>query len=144
MGTSPRHLEDYQRRSPRLYRRLRRIGLILLLGIVIQLPVSTLYGFLSNPTGDGWERLFAFNVLQNIGFGLLLMHGVLFLSKSIERFCWWMSFFAIAILSLATLTYHPAVDAALPVWLKGAANLSPRARFPVVPFNSALGPCSES
>jgi hypothetical protein len=132
------HLEEYQRLSPRLYRRLRRIGVILLLGLVIQLPTSTVYGFLLSPTHDGWERIFAFNVLQNIGFGLLLMHGVLFFSKSIDRFRWWMGLSAIAILLLATLTYRPSVDAALPAWLKGALNLSHRARFPAVPFTAFI------
>jgi hypothetical protein len=135
------HLDDYTQFSPRLYKRIRRIGLILLLGFVIQLPVSTLYGLVTLSTDTGWARLYAFNVLQNIGFGLLLMHVVLFMSKSVDLFRWSMTGVAIAIIVLAPLTYHPAVDSVLPMWLKGALNLYHRARFPIVPFAAfiALG-----
>lgn len=132
------HLEEYTRYSPKLARRLRRIGIIFLLGTVLQLPASSLYGIVLHTSEAGMRRLIAFNVLQNIAFGLLLLHGILFFAKTVRRFAIAALIAGVVILASAPLVYHPAVDAQLPQWLQGALNLAHGARFPIVPFTAFI------
>jgi uncharacterized membrane protein len=127
-------IEEYTHLSNRLKARLRRIGFILFLGILLQLPATTLQGSLQVTDTAAWERFFSFNVLQTIGLSLFLLHVVLWFARTPRRFGVTVAVVTTAIFLLAHLTYSPAVDAVLPMWCRGAVNLYHQSRFPMVPF----------
>jgi hypothetical protein len=114
--------------------RLRRIGLILFLGVLLQLPTGTLQGCLAETDPVKWERLVSFNVLQTIGIGLLTLHGALLFSKRRAHFEWGVLALALAVFAAASITYRTDVDEALPMWARGMANLYHQSRFPLVPY----------
>ncbi len=132
------HWDDYIRWSPRLWGRVRRIALIFLLGYVLHLWAPTLTQSVHWFSPGNWERFLRFDVLQNIAFGLTLLHVLALVVRRRERF-WKAALAALAVvLLLAPLTYHPQLDARLPAGLTAALNLYHLSRFPVVPFTGYL------
>jgi uncharacterized membrane protein len=133
-------LESYTSLSDpnRLVARLRRIALILFLGILLQLPATTFSGALEVTDPAVWERFFGFNVLQNIGLSLLLLHVILFVARTPDRFGKTVAALAVLIFFSATITFRPEVDAVIPTWIRGALNLYHQSRFPMVPFTGFI------
>ena len=131
-------MEAYTSMSDRMKARLRRIGFILFLGMVLQMPSATLYGMMQVTSPARWEYFYSFNVLQNIGLGLLMLHGLLFSCRDARRFAITAGIGAVVIFAAASLTYRPSFDAVLPVFLKGAFNLYHKSRFPMVPLTAFM------
>ena len=131
-------MADYTHLSERMRGRIRRISYILFLGMVLQIPSATLSGMLQVTDPIRWERFVSFNVLQNIGCGLALLHLILFLTRTTKRFAATVGICAIAIFALASITYRPEFDAALPFFLRGAFNLFHFSRFPLVPLTAFI------
>ena len=129
-------LDEYVRWTAKSAHRARRIALIFFLGLILQLPGATLYSVTTRLTPANLEYLFAFNVLQNIGFGLLLLHILLLSTRTLPRFRVAAILTTIAILAVGPIAYDPATDPALPIWLRGAFNLSHVSRFPIVPYSA--------
>ena len=84
------------------------------------------------------ERFLRFDVLQNIGFGLGLLHLTLYLAGSPDRFWKGAVFLLLAILALASLTYRPDVDARLPMAVGAMVNRYHGSLFPVIPYTASL------
>ena len=131
-------MSEYTYLSPRMVGRLKRIGFILFLGMILQIPSATLWGWLHVSDPVRWERFFSFNVLQNIGSGLLLLHGALFLTKTRQGFAITTFVSAIVIFALSPITYRPEVDAAIPMAFRGALNLFHGSRFPAIPLTAFI------
>jgi uncharacterized membrane protein len=138
---------DYLHMSPKLRSRVRRIGLILGLGFVLQLWAPTLHQSILSYSQQNIEHLFAFNVLQNIGFSLALLHLLLLVVRQPHRFIFAAGFGGLGIFCLSTITYLPAVDRVLPLPIAAMVNLYHQSLFPLVPFagyallGAVLGAC---
>ncbi len=78
--------EEYHRWGPPLERRLRRLLLILLLGLFLHLPYLSIRKIIIDGTADDYLRLFQFDVLHCIGIGLLVLHALVFLFRSEAHF----------------------------------------------------------
>ncbi|MBN2343880.1 MAG: DUF1624 domain-containing protein [Deltaproteobacteria bacterium] len=133
-----KYWDDYTHISPRLIARLRRIGYILFLAYLLHMYGGTLARMVSWYNPNRLEAFLRFDVLQNIGFGLLILHTAAFAVKKIEHF--WKITLAlfIGVLLLATLTYDPAIDAHLPLGLAPALNMYHRSLFPLIPFTGFM------
>lgn len=133
-----KYWDDYTHVSPRLLSRVRRIGYILFLAYLLHMYGGTLAQMVSWYNPKRIEAFLRFDVLQNIGFGLLILHTAAFVVKKIEHF--WKIILAlfIGVISLAVFTYDPAVDQQLPFWLAPALNMYHRSLFPLVPFTGFM------
>ncbi|MDJ0762422.1 MAG: heparan-alpha-glucosaminide N-acetyltransferase domain-containing protein [Myxococcota bacterium] len=132
------HFDDYLHWTPRLQARIRRIGLILLLGYVLNLWASTLTQTVASFDAIRLERLLKFDVLQNIAFGLALLHIIAWRAGRPNRFLWIALASAVAVFGLACVTYRPEIDALLPAPLQAMVNMYHRSRFPVVPYTGYI------
>ncbi|MBN2719206.1 MAG: DUF1624 domain-containing protein [Deltaproteobacteria bacterium] len=133
-----KYWDDYTRISPRLIARARRIGYILFLAYLLHMYGGTLVQMISWHTPAKLEYFLRFDVLQNIGIGLLMLHTAAYLMKKIEYFWKVMLGLFIGIMVLAVFTYDPAVDAKLPIWLAPALNMYHRSLFPLIPVTGFM------
>lgn len=132
------HWEDYMSFTPKMWARIRRIGLILLLGYVLDMWASTLVQSIDGITAQKWERFLRFQALQNIGFGLAALHLIVWASGTKKRFFKLTLALTFAVLALATVTYRKDVDAMLPIELSTMLNLFHGSWFPVVPYTGFM------
>jgi hypothetical protein len=127
------HWEDYMSLTPRMWSRIRRIGLILFLGYVLNMWAPTLARAIDNFSPQNWEQFLRCDILQNIGFGLAALHLVARAAGTKKRFFKLTLGLALAVLALAAVTYRKDVDSLLPVALSTMVNLFHGSRFPIVP-----------
>lgn len=78
--------EEYHRINPSLVRRVGRIFLVLGLGYLLHLPFFSLRKILGEATEANLLQLSQSDVLHCIGFGLLLLHLLIFFFRSQRRF----------------------------------------------------------
>ena len=124
--------------SERMKARIRRIALILFLGYIMHLWAPTLRLSIARFDPEKWEGFLRFDVLQNIGIGIIGLHLIARLAGRPERF-WKLSLFAMAaVIAVAPLTYRPDMDARLPIELASMVNMHHRSIFPVVPYTAYL------
>ena len=127
------HWEDYMSLTPKMWARIRRIGLILFLGYVLNMWSPTLTMAIDSFSAQNWEQFLRCDILQNIGFGLAALHLIAWAAGTKKRFFKLTLGFALAVLVLAAVTYRNDVDSLLPVALSTTLNLFHGSRFPVVP-----------
>jgi hypothetical protein len=132
------HWEDYLKLTPRMWARIRRIGLILFLGYLLNLWAPTLVRAIDIVTAEKWERFLRCEVLQNIGFGLAALHLLVWVAGTKKRFCRLTTVLALAVLALAALTYRKDIDLLLPIELSTMLNLYHGSRFPIVPYTGFM------
>ncbi len=81
-----RRWEEYHHWDPPLAKRIRRLLLVILLGLALHLPYFSLRKILFEGTLSDYLQLFQFDVLHCIGIGLLSLHGLIFFFKYETRF----------------------------------------------------------
>jgi len=81
-----RRWEAYHHWDPPLARRVRRLLLVILLGLALHLPYFSFRKILIEGTLSEYLQLFQFDVLHCIGIGLLSLHGLIFFFKHETRF----------------------------------------------------------
>jgi uncharacterized membrane protein len=132
------HWKDYMSLTPRMWARIRRIGLILFLGYLLSMWAPTLGQAIESFSAEKWERFLRFDVLQNIGFGLAALHLIAWAAGRKEMFFKLTLGLAVAVFTVAAITYRKSVDAILPTELATTINLYHESRFPVVPYTGFL------
>jgi hypothetical protein len=132
------HFDDYITWSPRMWARIRRIGLIAFLGYVLNLWASTLTQSIDSLSTANLERFMRFDVLQNIAIGLATLHALLWITRNKHWFGRIVFLAAASVFGLAFVTYKPAVDALMPAPLGAMVNMYHLSRFPVVPYTGFL------
>jgi hypothetical protein len=133
VATLPKYTE-YLTLSPKLVSRFKRILLIIFLGFLLQAWAPTLLGSIRSYSLAHLEYLFSFNVLQNIGSNLALLHLVLLATRNINIFILASVFMSAALFSLAPITFLPSIDSALPLPIAAMVNLYHFSRFPLIPY----------
>lgn len=128
------HFEDYMSLTPRMWARIRRIGLIMFLGYVLSMWAPTLAQAVEGFSAAKWAHFLRFDVLQNIAFGLGTLHLVAWAAGDKKKFFKLALGLGIAVFAMAVLTYREEVDSLLPIELSTAVNLFHESRFPVIPY----------
>jgi uncharacterized membrane protein len=78
--------EAYHHWGTQLARRVRRLIVVLLLGLMLHLPYFSIRKIIIDGTTSDYLQLFQFDVLHCIAIGLLSLHALVFLFKSEARF----------------------------------------------------------
>ncbi|MBI4810298.1 MAG: hypothetical protein HY800_02400 [Ignavibacteriales bacterium] len=77
---------EYHHWDPPLAKRVRRLLLVILLGLMLHLPYFSFRKILMEGNLYEYLQLFQFDVLHCIGIGLLSLHGLIFFFKHEARF----------------------------------------------------------
>jgi uncharacterized membrane protein len=133
-----KYWDDYIRLSPRLLARLRRIAYVLFFGYFLHLYGGTLSRMIFWYTPEKMVGFLRFNVLQNIGYGLIILHLIAFASRKMEHFWKVTLLMFFGVIFLAALTYNPELDQLLPHWIAPALNLYHRSTFPLLPYSAYM------
>jgi len=82
-----RYWDDYLRWSPRLWRRLRRVALLLFIGYALHLPFSNPLQIFTTPlTATQWLSWMNVDILQCVAANLLSLHILIALLRTRRRF----------------------------------------------------------
>lgn len=120
-----------------LFRRLRRIGLLILIGYALHLPFFSLQKTLSASTEAQWLGFYSFDVLQCIGFTLLAAHLIMILVRKEQ---WFPVFLSLAMggILFATPYMWDADFTELPVAVTTALQGSLGSVYPLFPYSAFL------
>ncbi len=81
-----RRWSEYHHWDAPLARRVKRLLMVILLGLAMHLPYFSFRKILIDGTTADYLQLFQFDVLHTIGFGLLALHALVFFFKTETRF----------------------------------------------------------
>ncbi len=116
-----------------IFRRIWRAVILVLIGYALHLPYLSLEKTLHEATPDQWNAFFAFDVLQCIGIGILLLRLLLLVVKREDVFI-----ASLCALTLAVVYASPFFGsgsfARLPLFFSSAFNTSTGSPFPLFPF----------
>lgn len=123
--------DEYLVFSPALRKRLKKIFLLLGIGYVLHLPFLSLSKTLSATTAEGWAALWRFDVLQCIGFGLLILQIAVLLLRKEKWFAMSLAAVTIAIIYVAPPVWNAGND--LPAFLEYALTGTSGSVYPLLP-----------
>ena len=127
---------DFLTVSPALARRIRKIFLLLGIGYALHLPFFSLSKMLAEATPADWRAFWNFDVLQCIGFSLLILQATVMV---IRRERWFV--IAIVALMLTAMYSAPPLWAhtdSLPAFLSYALTGTEGSIYPLVPYSAFL------
>ena len=124
--------------NPRLKKGLKRFLLLVALGYLLHYPTATIIDF-SSVTNEQWKEFFAIDVLQLIGFGILLIIIMLVISEKIKIKPTYLFLFT----GLFFIYINPTVQAInwkdfLPIQIAGYFYMGTGSNFPLFPWCSYL------
>lgn len=120
--------------SPYLIRRVGRMLLVILLGIVLHLPYFSLRKILAEGTTEDYLQLFQFDILHCIGIGLLTLQGLIFFFRTERRFYGLVLVAATSIPLLTPLVWDVDFLQHYPLALAQVFNAQHGSPFPLFPF----------
>ncbi len=131
-----RRWEEYHHWGPPLARRVKRLILVLLLGLAIHLPYFSFRKIVADGTTADYLQLFQCDVLHCIGLGLLALHGLVFLFKTESRFYGLVLSAIVSVCFLTPLVWDADFSSFPPALsqLMSGAHASPFPLFPYVGF----------
>jgi len=139
-----RHWNDYVAATPRLWRRLFRFGVFLMLGYAMRIPIRPLSDF-ARATTDQWRSFAVVDILQLVAVTLAALQALVWLSGTRRRLAVSSLGLAGAIVLLAPLAWQIQWHAVLPVWLASYLSPGTGSLFPLFPwaayilFGASLG-----
>ena len=117
-----------------LERRLRRIVVVLLLGLMLHLPYFSIRKIIIDGTTADYLQLFQFDVLHCIGIGLLSLHALVFLFKSEARFYGLVMMTIVAVCFLTPLMWDVDFLQYFPAPIAQVFNGNHGSPFPLFPY----------
>ncbi len=139
-----RHWDDYRAVTPRLWRRLSRLGLFLVLGYAMRIPVRPLSD-LANVSAEQWRSFTVVDILQVVAATLAAVQALAWISRTRQRLALTSAVAAGAVVLLTPLAWRiewgPHSPVALTAYLSGRSG----SLFPLFPwaayilFGAALG-----
>lgn len=126
--------EDYHHWDPPFARRLGRILTILFLGYALHLPFLSAKKLFIEGKPEHYLQLFQSDVLQCIGFGLLILHALLFFFKTERRFYGLVLSATVAIPLLTPLIWEVDFLKYYPAFFAQLINSKHGSIFPLFPF----------
>ncbi|MBI1802967.1 MAG: DUF1624 domain-containing protein [Ignavibacteriae bacterium] len=126
--------ESYHHWDEPLARRVRRLLLVLCLGLGLHLPYFSFRKILLEGTHDEILQFFRFDVLHCIGVGLLLLHALVFFFKTEVRFYGLVLATTVTVCFATPLMWDVDVVRMLPVPIAQALSGSHGSLFPLFPY----------
>jgi heparan-alpha-glucosaminide N-acetyltransferase-like protein len=133
ISTRRRWLEFHHWGEP-VAKRIRRYLLILALGLVVHLPFFSFRKIMIDALPADLLQLFQSDVLACIGFGLILLQGLVFLFKTETRFYVAVSIITVMVCVLTPLTWEVDFLKILPLPAAQLLNGLHGSPFPLFPF----------
>jgi acyltransferase len=115
------------------FRRLWRVCLLLLIGYALHVPYLSLSKTLAKATPEQWNLFLAFDALQCIAIGLLIVRLSLFFLKQERPFIVLTSILLLAVVYAAPYFWQ-LPDTAMPLWLGSLFNGVTGSPFPLFPY----------
>jgi len=132
VASNPRW-EEFRRPGPRLTKRLRRIGLLLVLGTFIQMP--RWYGALFfDFTHAEWQYVLRWGVLQCVATAIICGHLLLALTRSKRGFAYAALALALAIFAATRMVTAAALPDWLPLPVRMMLRTNEGSPFPLFPW----------
>lgn len=135
--SAQRKWPEFLRPTPVLGRRLRKILFLVLLGYGLHLPFFSLSKTLAEASLKDWQTLFSFDVLQCIGYSLLILQILLLVTRERRLFLG-----AVIVLGSALVLFAPVL------WRMDLSGMSPALSmglqgthgsvYPLVPYGAFL------
>ncbi len=132
-----RHRPEYLAWTPRLCRRLARLGLFLALGYAMRIPVKPL-SRLAQLTGDQWQAFSTVDILQLVAVTLLTLQALAWLFRSTRRFGTAALAAASAIVLLTPVVWSVAWKPLLPVFFASYLTTATGSLFPLFPWGAYI------
>jgi uncharacterized membrane protein len=123
--------DEYLGFSPALRKRLKKIILLLGIAYVLHLPFLSLSKTLTTTAEEGWRAFWSFDVLQCIGFGLLVLQLAIFIIRKERWFAITLTAVMIAVIYLAPLIWQEGKN--LPAFLEYALTGTSGSVYPLIP-----------
>ncbi len=119
------HWNDYSQFHPKLYARLRRIAVLMIIGYLFHVPrwISLL-----KYTPEQWAYLLRFGVLQCIAVSLFIIHLLIFILPNKKAFGW--ISLAIALIAIGLAPAINTSTTSLPLFFSQAIRVSSSSPFP--------------
>ncbi|HMD13472.1 MAG TPA: hypothetical protein VKI62_02490, partial [Bacteroidota bacterium] len=129
-----RRWEAFHHWGDPLARRMKRIVMIILLGLAIHLPFFSIRKIILDGTMADYLQLFQCDVLHCIGIGLLLLHGLVFFFKTESRFYGLVVSAVVTVCFLTPLIWSVDFLSYLPPALAQLCNGIHGSPFPLFPY----------
>jgi hypothetical protein len=126
--------EEYHHWGAPLARRVRRLVVVLLLGLALHLPFYSIRKIILDATTSDYLVLFQSDVLACIGIGLLALHGILFFFKSEPKFYALVLAAVIGVCLLTPIVWEQDVYGGLSVPIAQLLNGNSGSFFPLFPY----------
>ncbi len=132
-----RRWNQYLSFTPTLWKRLRRISLLILLGYMLHLPFFSLRKMITETTAEGWSSFTSFDVLQCIGVSLLILQVLLFVIRHERLFAGSILVLMLGVIYTAPLVWASESVRNMPQAVSMALQGNDGSTYPLFP-NSAF------
>ncbi len=136
--TTRRKISDYLSFSPALYKQIRRLLFVVMIGYVLHLPKFNFRQILYETNETSWQIFFQADVLQCIGVSLLCIQGLLLLLKDERRLYLTLSVLALVIIFITPIVWGIDFWNVLPMPVAGYMNAKRFPGFPLFPWAAFL------
>lgn len=134
---SRKKLEDFRRYGWEFWRQLGRIGLLFLCGYVLHLPDFS-FRHLSTAVNVSWRGFFSCDVLQCIGFSLLVVFLARLWIRSDRVYQWFLAVVGVVILAVGPFMWQFPWENHLPPYIAPYLTNRPVSLFPIFPWMAFL------
>ena len=132
-----RYWEDHLHFGPKVVKRLRRFAFFVVLGYSMRIPVRSLRD-LRWAGPDAWQGFTQFDVLQTIGFTLIILQLLVWVLRTPGRLAAVTGPLALIIALTSPLAWHSRLFNSFPLALKSALIGSTGSLFPMLPWSEYI------
>lgn len=136
--SAQRRWPEFLRLTPALIRRTGRIILLILIGYALHLPFLSLTKMLRETTPQGWNSFFGFDVLQCIGFSLLVVQFLILVLRKERLFVMALFILIPAVLLVTPVVWNRAGDFELSAAVSMAVQGTTGSVYPLFPYSAFL------
>ena len=132
-----RHWQDHLHFGPTVAKRLRRFAFFVILGYSMRIPVRSLRD-LRWASPDAWHEFLQVDVLQTIGFTLIILQLLVWVLRTPGRLAAVTGPLSLIITLVSPLAWHSRLVNSLPLALKSALIGSTGSLFPMMPWSEYI------
>ncbi|MEM1268863.1 MAG: heparan-alpha-glucosaminide N-acetyltransferase domain-containing protein [Bacteroidota bacterium] len=133
-----RKWEKHTAWSTAITRRLRRYGMLILIGYFLHLPFFSYTKLMNEASYKHWQSFLESDALQLIGWCLLICQGLVFLLKKPNRLAWVLSGLLAGVVLVCPLLWTIPFDDTLPLAVASYLNGQTGSTFPIFPWSGYL------
>ncbi len=132
--TTRRKIGDYLSFGPPLFKQIRRLLFVVMIGYLMHLPKFNFLQIINETTEGDWRTFFQADVLQCIGVSLLLIQGLLLVLKEERRLYFTVLGLSVVIIFVTPVMWGIDFHQILPWWIAGYMNGIHFKHFPGFPL----------